>query len=227
MKQITIRSILIFVLILLSMTIANANNGNISTTYLTYVDDGLGFYKIRNLDIPPRQFEYNDHTLNINQGDTVIWQNDADKATFTIVSNQNLWSNEIGYLRLGSKINYRFDKPGKYDIYIKEYTSRRQTIIVSAIGGVETVTETPIPTATPVPTTYIATPIPTTAIPTPIVTAYIPANAPTSRDSIVPRQTPIINLPTINLHISGTMMASIIVAIFSIFITIRVGRNKS
>ncbi len=219
MRYITVRSILSVVLILLGMTITNANN--ISTTYLSYVDDGLGFYKIRNLDTPPRQFEYNDHTLNINQGDTVIWQNDAEKTTFTIVSDQNLWSSTVGSLRVGSKINYKFDKPGKYVIYIKEYTSRRQTIIVNATGGVETVAETPIPIATPVPMTDIATP---TAIPTPPIKVHIPD---TPKGDITPKQTPMLNLPTINLNISRTMVASIIVAILSIFITFRVGRNKN
>lgn len=192
-------------MILGGLTIANAGTDLTPTTYISYIDDVLGFYKVRNLEQPPRQFTYNSHTLNINQGDIIIWQNDAEKTTFTILSEQNLWDSNVGYLRVGSKMNYKFDNPGKYIIYMKEHTSIRQTIIVNAIGEVPD--ETVIPT--PVSTTYVTTPIPTVVRPT-----YIPT--PTVTDFN----------PTINFNISNTGIASIIVALLSIFITYRTGKNK-
>jgi plastocyanin len=186
--------------------VADAGVGTTSTTYISYVDDNLGFYKVRNLDQPPRQFTYIDHILNINKGDTVIWQNDADKTTFTILSNQNLWDNNIGYLRVGSKMNYKFDKPGKYTLYVKEYSSIRQTIIVGATDEVPDTDIVVAITNTPFPTIYITTPVPT------YVSTYIP------RVTYIPKTT----VSTINF----TMIASIIVSILSIFIIFRVRRNK-
>lgn len=208
MIRIRIRSVLSIVIIFGFISIiADAGAGTTSTTYISYVDDSLGFYKVRNLDQPQHQFTYIDHILNIDNGDTVIWQNDADKTTFTIISNQNLWDNNVGYLRVGNKMNYKFDKPGKYTLYIKEYPSIRQTIIVGATDGVpETVIATPtVVINTPSPTTYIATSVPT----------YLPA---LPRATYAPK--------TMTSTINFTKIASIIVAILSIFIIFRVGRNK-
>lgn len=212
MISIKIRSILSIVIIFGFISImADTGAGTTSTTYISYVDDNLGFYKVRNLDQPPHQFTYIDHILNIDDGDTVIWQNDADKTTFTIISNQNLWDNNVGYLRVGSKMNYKFDKPGKYTLYVKEYPSIRQTIIVGTTDGVpETdiviATPTVVITNTPSPTTYIITPVPT------YVPTYIPGATYT--------------LKTTASTINFTTIASIIVSILSIFIIFRVRRNK-
>ena len=106
--MIKIRSILLIIIILGWLIIAEA--GIAPTTYISYIDDILGFYKVRNTEQPPRQFTYNGHTLNINQGDTVIWQNDAEKTTFTILNEQNLWNSNVGYLRVGSKMNYKYPR---------------------------------------------------------------------------------------------------------------------
>ena len=176
----------------------------------------MGFYKVRNFEQPPRQFTYDSHTLNINQGDTIIWQNDAEKTTFTILSEQNLWDGNVGYLRVGNKMNYKFDNPGKYTIYMKGHTSIRQTIIVGAIDGAETV----IPTITPIPTTHITTPIPTAGVHRPSP-AYTPVKIITPKSNIDFNYT-----PKINFNMSKTGIASIIVALLSIFILYRTGKNK-
>jgi plastocyanin len=213
-----IRIFFILISIFISISIVDAEG---PTTYLSYVDDVLGFYKVRNLDVPPQQFTYVDHTLNINQGDTVIWQNDAEKTTFTVLSEQNLWDSTVGYLRVASKVNYRFDKPGKYTIYIKEHTSRRQTIIVSALDGIPTPEET-----SPEETSPEETSIPAEIDTTPIQTIVTPESTISNPEVITPLPTTDLNIPAININMSGTMIASIIVAILSIFITYLVGRNK-
>jgi plastocyanin len=211
MRYITVVSI--WSIIILSITIsyfltivdvanaADTETDIIPTTYISYVDDNLGFYKVRNLDIPPRTFEYNDHTLNIYQGDTIIWQNDAERTTFTILSDQNLWDSNVGYLRVESKMNYKFDIPGKYSFYMKEHKSIRQTIIVNAVN--ENPTKTTIPTIIP------------TAVNTP---SHIPTVTITS--------SPMVTIDSINSNMSGTKIVSIIVALLSLFIIYRVGKNK-
>lgn len=200
-----------------------------STTYISYVDDVLGFYKVRNLDIPPRKFEYNNHILNIKQGDTIIWQNDAERTTFTILNDQNLWDNSVGYLRVGSKVNYRFDNPGKYTFYMKEHTSIRQTVIVDPLY---TVTKKDVPVMTPVITPTIATPISTIISPKETVSTNITP----FRSSDIYKVTSVHDMSKIPdtkifdikipIKISPTTIAGIIVVILSIFITYKAGKNK-
>lgn len=210
--------------------VAIADTGISATMYLTFVHDGMGFYKVRNLDTPvPRQFTYVDRILNVNLGDTMIWENDADTSTLTILSDQNLWNDQVGRVRVGQKVNYKFDKPGTYTFYIKESSGKRQTIIVSNIGEMPTVTQTPIATATAYPT-----PVPTTtykpsatqtrtAIPTPVTTV---ARSVTPLPS-VPKYTPVpIAIPTvpdikIPVEMTPTSFASIAVATLSIYVTFR------
>ena len=189
-------------------------------TYITYVDDGLGFYKVRDVTASTNKFTYEKHTLEINQGDSIVWENDAEKTTFTIVSEQNLWDDKIGYLRVGSKLNYKFDKPGEYTLYIKEYTSKRQTVIVNAKDGASVQTVVPTPISTPIPTSTIF-PGNTTAVP---VHTVIQASNNITKN---PVQFPDIKIPVkIPVKISPTMIASVVVALLSIFITYKAGRNK-
>lgn len=198
-------------------------------TYISYVDDILGFYKIRDVTTPRNNFTYEKRVLIINQGDTVIWENDAQKTSFTIVSEQNLWDDKVGYLRVGSKLNYKFDKPGKYTLYIKEYSSRRQTVVVNSVDGysIPTVIPTTIVTTVPTPVkTPISTTSPNKTIITPVPTmtsiANIPINS-TGNGTGYSIQFPDIKLP---IRISITTIASIIVAILSIIITYKTGKNK-
>lgn len=139
MKLIKILLILSIVVILNISTIASAEGA--PTTYTTYVDIGMGFYKVRDLTTPSHKFDYENRALNISQGDTMIWKNDAEKTTFTLVSEQGLWDKNVGYLRIGDKINYKFDKPGTYNFYIQENVVAKQTIVVN--GGIATITATP------------------------------------------------------------------------------------
>lgn len=200
-------------------------------TYISYVDDILGFYKIRDVTTPTNNFTYEKRVLTINQGDTIIWENDAQKTSFTIVSEQNLWDDKVGYLRVGSKLNYKFDKPGKYTVYVKEYSSIRQTVVINSVDGysIPTVISTTIVTTVPTP---VKTPVSVNTIssnktnitPVPTMTSIvnIPINS-TENSTGYSIQFPDIKLP---IRISITTIASIIVAILSIIITYKTGKNK-
>lgn len=123
------------------------------SVYSVYVDDWYGFYKVSEVNHTP--FKYVNQTLNINVGDTIIWVNDAsDNSELTIVSAQNLWSNQSGYLKYNYRsFNYTFTKPGNFEIYVKEYPRRPHQTIIAA--GPEPTATTPPPTPAP---TETATP---------------------------------------------------------------------
>ncbi len=139
-----------------SIGIVMAENGTIPTTYKTYVDIGMGFYKVRDITNQTHKFEYQDRILNINQGDTVVWENDAERAQLTIVSEQGLWGSNVGSLRVGQQTSYKFDKTGSYDFYIKGSTDKRQKIVVSPAGVYVNSTgvyiDIPVTTPSPLPT---------------------------------------------------------------------------
>ncbi|VVB85166.1 Uncharacterised protein [uncultured archaeon] len=129
-----------------------------SSSYTVLVDDTLGFYKVYNLNNTP--FTYDNQTLNITAGDTVIWKNDVwDNSELTILSKQNLWGNRSGYLRYTyDTFNYTFTVPGTYEIYVKEYPKDpHQTIVVApiVIPTVTTPAPTPTVTATSAPTATV------------------------------------------------------------------------
>lgn len=188
-------------------------------TYITYVDDVLGFYKVRDITTPTSKFVYENRVLTIDQGDTIIWENDATKTSFSIVSEQNLWDDKVGYLRVGSKLNYKFDKPGKYTFYVKDHKSIRQTVIVNMIDDYSTpTTNVPTPVNTPVPTmSYDVTPTPTMTS-----TILVPIKS-AENDTEYPIQFSGIKLP---IKMSLTTVVSIVVALLSIIIMYKVGRNK-
>ena len=187
------------------------------TTYLSLVHDGFGFYKIRSIEMPPHQFTYENRVLNINQGDTVIWENDADTSTLTVVSDQKLWDNKVGQIKVGNKINYKFDNPGTYTFYIKEASSKRQTIVVGNVNSVTTpsVTIAAYPTPSPAITYEIVPTVIPTIIPTPTVTT-VSHRSNLTQTPVQTYTTPDIELP---IKITPTTIASIIVAILSIYIT--------
>jgi plastocyanin len=200
--------VLLFVLASGSLLIiTNAETNNSATIYLSLVNDAFGFYKIRNLETIPRQFTYDDHVLNINIGDTIIWENDADISTLTVVSDQNLWNDQIGMIKVGQKINYKFDKAGIYTFHLKEILSK-QTIVVNNLGITPTVEQT-MAIVTPVPT-EIYKPSHTaqrTAIPTPTTPVPVSINV-----------VPDVKIP---IKLTPTSFASIAVGILSIYITFR------
>ncbi len=139
-------SILILLLIILTPIAASAAQPSV---YSVYVDDWYGFYKVNEVNHTP--FKYENQTLNINVGDTVIWVNDAsDNNELTILSVQNLWDSVKGYLKYNYRsFSYTFTQPGTYEIYVKEYPRRpHQTIIVAPVETPTVTTPPPTPTET-------------------------------------------------------------------------------
>jgi len=137
------------------------------SVYTVFVDDNFGFKKVRIEPIDPA-FKYDNLTLMINPGDSVIWENYIydpsgiaykNNVPITIISVQNLWDNQSGYLRnFGRSFNYTFDQPGSYEVYIQEYPKvRHQTIIVAQL-------ETPVATTLPPTPTETETPAPTASV---------------------------------------------------------------
>ncbi len=100
--------------------------------YKSFVDQDYGFKRV--IEINYRPIVYQNLTLNISAGDTVIWVNDANPdEKLTIVSEQGLWNNTSAILRWNyQNFNYTFTQPGTYGVYIKEYPSiHHQSIIVN------------------------------------------------------------------------------------------------
>jgi len=192
----------------------------------------LGFYKVRDISEPAHKFEYEDRILNINQGDIIIWENDAEKTSFTIVSEQGLWSSDIGYMKVGQQISYKFDEPGTYNFYIKENTQMRQTIIVNHITdfpmqtNIPKITITSSPKYTPVPKyTPMTIPVTGTIVRTPIGTnnsTMTPVNVPIDID-IPDIKFPDIKIP---IKISAVSFVAGVVALLTLIITFRTGKNK-
>ncbi len=198
------------------------------TTYVSFVNDGLGFYKVRNVEMPPRPFTYEDRVLKINQGDTVMWENDADMATITIVSEQNLWNSKIGQIKVGSRINYKFDDPGTYTFHMND---KKQTIIVRETGYFVdnnlTETSTPVKTLPPIEITPVKTLPPVEITPvqpietTPVKTLQ-PIETSTPSNNVFIQNTIPIDIP---IKITVTTIASMIVAMLSMYITYRTGKK--
>lgn len=136
------------------------------SVYKVIVDDYYGFKIVRIVEPSDTQFTYENLTLRINAGDSVIWENQAyDNSELTIVSEQNLWDSKQGYLRYNYRsFNYTFTQPGTYQVSIREEPRiRHQTIIVAAV---ETpVVTTPAPTATTAIATASVAPTPQTTSP--------------------------------------------------------------
>ncbi len=125
--------------------------------YKVLVDDTYGFKQVRIIEPSNTTFKYENLTLVLNAGDTVIWTNDAygpnqyyNNLDITIVSVQNLWDNSSSYLKyFGRSFNYTFNQPGTYEVYMKEYPRvRHQTIIVAAVETPTVTTPPPTQTAT-------------------------------------------------------------------------------
>ncbi len=208
-KSARIIMILLIILSCIEIKIATADNTHV--TYISYIDPDLGFYKIT--DITTHQpAQYVSGTLTINQGDTVEWENDADKQfTMTVVSDQKLFP-DASLVAIGDNFSYTFNQADVYTFHIQERHTARQTIIVLPVSGYNTpaptATITPAPVVTPAP---VATSAPTY---NPSTTAIIADNG--SNDG-----------KANSLSISLTGIMSIIVGISSIFITYRIGRDKN
>jgi hypothetical protein len=204
------RTIIILLIILSCIELATADN--IPVTYISYIDPDLGFYKVTDITTH-NPAQYVSGTLTINQGDTVSWENDADKQfTMTVVSDQKLFP-DASLVAIGDNFSYTFNQAEVYTFHIQERHTARQTIIVLPVSGYN---NTPVPTAT-ITSAPIATPAPTY---NPSTTATIANNGSNNEKNTS-------NNGTANsLSFSLTGIMSIIVGISSIFITYRMGRDK-
>jgi plastocyanin len=130
------------------------------SVYRVWVNDYYGFYQVRNIEPGNISFKYENNTLNIDVGDKVIWENQADNNyELTIISEQNLWDSKSGYLKYNYRsFNYTFMQPGTYQISVKEEPRlRHQTIIVAPV-------ETPVVTTLPPTPTVTETAAPTVSV---------------------------------------------------------------
>lgn len=160
------------VILMLAQGVLAENN----TVYKISIDQDYGFYRVIDMSYK-ENVQYDNNTLTINQGDEVIWFNDATPdEPLTIVSEQGLWDNKSAYLRWNyQKFNYTFNDPGNYTFYIKEYPRERQNIVV--IG--KTTPTTPVVTVD-----NILTPT------TPVVTVdYIPTPNSTEKEESITKTT--------------------------------------
>ena len=134
MKKMFIIILLITVSILISPVIAiDSLSIRTPVIYRDFIDQyGVSkIYETYNVTYS-KAVLYQNGTLNIYKGDTIIWINYADKR-LTIMSEQNLWNNESGILTEYKELNYTFTKYGIYNIYIKEFPNLKQKIIVGPI----------------------------------------------------------------------------------------------
>jgi plastocyanin len=123
------------------------------SVYKVFVDGSGndGFKVVRIIEPKSTTFKYENLTLKLNAGDSVIWESqDYYDWPLTIVSEQNLWDTKSGYLRYSyTSFNYTFMQPGTYGVYIKEYPRvPHQTIIVAAMETPTVTTPPPTPTET-------------------------------------------------------------------------------
>ena len=171
--------LLTIIFILMSPHIGAVNNETKENTsnrtpvaYSSSVDQDYGFYRVIDI-ITNKPSKYENNTLTIYVGDTVIWQNDATPdEPLTIISEQGLWGNRSAYLRWNyQKFSYTFNQSGTYSVYVREYSRmRHQTIVVNKIPGTIDMTSTPTVILTVNPTvkqTVNATNLSTTANKTP------------------------------------------------------------
>ncbi len=99
--------------------------------YTSEIDELYGFRKVtvRNGSAP-----YINKTLTINSGDTVKWLSVTENLYYlTVVSNEGLWNNSTSMMKYRLRyFNYTFDKPGEYEVYIKEFPRlTHQKIVVN------------------------------------------------------------------------------------------------
>jgi plastocyanin len=130
MKQIS--NVLSILLIVSSLFIGDVDAGN-STTYLSLVDGYNGFNRITSsVGEPPL---YENHTFNINVGESITWVNNDPSDKITIISEQGLWQNDYVVLsHAGRRFSYTFNSSGIYTFSIKEYKRfPEQKIIVSGL----------------------------------------------------------------------------------------------
>lgn len=129
------------------LTILCGNVASAAITYNSDIDLDNGFYGVTVRDAPTFPYAYPNYTnnvLTINVSDSIVWLNsDIKNLRITIISSQELWNEKDSYLKWNTRwFSYRFEKPGVYEIYVKENVKFRQTIVVNPIydsfGNVKT-----------------------------------------------------------------------------------------
>lgn len=124
------------------LIIISISGASASITYNSDVDIDNGFDHVTIADSPtfPHYPNYTNNVLTINMSDTIIWVNTRNKdldlnARITLISSQELWSEEDSYLKWNTRtFSYRFEKPGVFELYVKENAKFRQTIVVNPIS---------------------------------------------------------------------------------------------
>lgn len=169
---------LILLAVVIHGHVATANVSNNTTgpiTYVAYIEENMGFYKVADVTTY-KDILYKERVLTISQGDTIMWLNDADVATITVVSEEDLWDKTESELEPPNRrFNYTFMISGTYSVYVDEYKDLvHQTIIVNPKEGYPTPTPSPTPSPTPVRTkTPVVTPTPIHTTVTINVTSHI------------------------------------------------------
>ena len=105
---------LIFILLIL---VIFSSTGDI---YRVYVDREFGFFGVR--ENSTNFTNYENHTLFVNKGDRIEWQNfvTTDERV-TLISENKLWNESGAVLGWNYKVfGYTFNKSGTYKVYIKE-----------------------------------------------------------------------------------------------------------
>lgn len=181
-KNDTVRTVhfVICAILLISTMSGSATEDNNTTTYVSYIDDRIGFFKVINT-AGTKEPLYKDRVLTINQGDTVMWLNDAEGVTLTVVSEQDLWDKKKS--KLGStsrRFSYTFMISGTYSVYIEGYENiAPQKIIVNPVEGYPI----PAPSIIPTPTTIQTQTPSVTPTPTPVHTVEISSIKTLSKDT--------------------------------------------
>ena len=104
-------------------------------TYRIIVDQDYGFFRIYKMTDNKISSDYiipENNTLIISEGDIVTFASDSKSdQRLTIVSEEQLWSDEDGSLAYaGKEFSYKFDNSGMFNVYIKENPSLEQKIII-------------------------------------------------------------------------------------------------
>lgn len=245
----TLKIFTIVVVLVLSTVIVYGKTDVTPITYKSYIDGTFGFYKIRTTVNKP--ITYENHTLTINQGDTIIWISDTESKQFTIISDQRLWNDNSAFLKSFNDVfSYTFVTPGTYSFHVKDISAMKQNIIVDSVDNYQI--DTPVPTVnyqTPIPTaTYSInskTPVPTANYGNNYrsLTQNVTYNTPTAMSTAatptsgiyMPIPTPIINIPDIGIsklqdvklpiEVTRITILSVIVGIICILTTYKYGKN--
>jgi plastocyanin len=102
-----------------TQTVPKPSQAQQPAVYKVFVDDYYGFRRV--IDITYKPIVYENFTLNINAGDTVIWVNMDYDYKLTLVSDQGLWDmNDTRAILISREFNHTFTKPGIYTFRLKE-----------------------------------------------------------------------------------------------------------